>query len=456
MSSFIYQTRFKKVIKAMQEDSCLVLFSPPPRLRNQSIYYPYRTSSDLLYLTGISQENIIFVLCSTGEKHIFVEKHNPQKERWEGRRFTGKYIAEHLQFSDNDDHHEYKDFWKTLPRLIENKNTLYWSYLNEPETHQKIIHLLNQMQENLRGGSFGPTNLKHSACLLNEIRLFKDSTEIQLMKKAADISTKAHTNLMRYSREQTLSGNPVYEYDLRAFLEANLMKEEGVTGLAYSSIVAGGENATVLHYIQCNQLVKNRDLLLVDAGCEYRGYASDITRTYPLSGRFSEAQKDIYEIVLQAQKEAIAECKPGSDLKKIHEKAVRALSQGLWDMGLFKKCIKKEENGKLTFVKPASLDEVVEKNYYFSFYMHYTSHYLGLDVHDVGSYYNQKKKHRKLEAGMVFTVEPGLYFSKSYQHIPKAYRGMGIRIEDDILITKKGKEILTNAVPKEIEEIESL
>ena len=260
---------------------------------------------------------------------------------------------------------------------------------------------------------------------------------------------------MLYTRKQIKQKKTIYEYSLRSFLEAEFMKQ-GADTIAYPSIVAAGENTTVLHYINCRSNINSKDLLLVDAGCEYKGYASDITRTYPVSGKFSEAQKDIYKIVLRAQKSALKECKPGSTIGRIHDKAVRVLCEGLWDLDLFKKSITEEKNKKFIFTKPSSLDEVIEKNYYSYYYMHYTSHYLGLDVHDVGNYYNHKKKHRKLEPGMVFTVEPGLYFPKIYNHIPKQYKRMGIRIEDDVLITKKGKEVLTEFVPKEIDEIESL
>ena len=403
-------------------------------------------------------------LFSTGEKHIFAEKSDPKKERWEGKRLSASKIAENLSFSskDGDECHDYHDFWNKLPKLIQNKNTIYWDYNNEPSHHQKILNLLSEMHKNLRGGDFGPTNLKHSSCLLDELRLFKDPAEIELMKKAAYISALAHKKLMLYTRnyfklkkssKNETFQDSVYEYTFRSFLEAEFMKE-GVDSVAYPSIVAGGENATVLHYISCQSKVKNTDLLLVDAGCEYQGYASDITRTYPVSGKFSEAQKDIYQIVLAAQKEALKECKPGSTLGKVHNRAVQVLCEGLWNLGLFKKCIKQEKGGKFILTKPSSLDEVMEKKYYYYYYMHYTSHYLGLDVHDIGNYYNNKKKHRKLEPGMVFTVEPGLYFPKIYQHIPNHYKGMGIRIEDDVLITKKGKEVLTQLAPKEINELE--
>ena len=286
------------------------------------------------------------------------------------------------------------------------------------------------------------------------MRLFKEDSEISLMRRAAQISADAHTYLMSYGRSKISSKNKIYEYELRAFLEAEFFKK-GSEALAYPSIIAGGENATILHYSKCDDLVESDSLVLADAGCEYKGYASDITRTFPISGKFTQTQKEVYSIVLAAQKSALKECKPGSNLKKIHDAAVRTLADGLWELGFLKKCIKEEKNKHFIFTTPRSRKEVIQKEYYRPFYMHYTSHFLGMDVHDVGDYFI-KEKHRPLKAGMVFTVEPGLYFPSIYKHIPKKFRGIGIRIEDDILITKDGFENLSQSAPKEIKDIEEL
>ena len=454
MSAEIYQKRLHKLITCMEPDSCLILFSPEPSLRNQDVYYPYRSSSDILYLTGIHQQNIIFVLFSDGEKYIFSEKYNPKKERWEGKQLTGEQIAERLGFSEKETHYMYEEFWEKIPQLIKKKRLLYWNFKNQEKLNQKILHLLNELRRDARGGNFFLDHLVHSASIIDEMRIFKDNFEISLMKKAAAISSFGHKKLMQYTRSRVKNTEAIFEYQLRAQLEANFMKE-GAEALAYPSIVASGENATFLHYITCRDQVNKNDLLLVDAGCEVQGYASDITRTYPISGQFSEVQKDIYSLVFEAQKQAIQLCKPNSNLGKVHAKAVHILVQGLWDMGFFKKCIKSEKQGKFIFTRADSVDEVIEKKYYCPFYMHHTSHYLGLDVHDVGLYY-KKTKHRKLKPGMTFTVEPGLYFPAIYEHIPSAYRGIGVRIEDNILITQQGHEVLTHEAPKEIKEIEAL
>ena len=454
MNSKAHQRRLRNLTERMEVDSCLILFSPRPSVRNQDVHYPYRTSSDLLYLTGIPQENMIFVLFASGEKHIFIEEHDSKKERWEGRRLTGKDISEMLCFSKKDVCHPYQDFWKKIPELIEGKRLLYWNFSNEAGLNQKFFGLLNRLRKKAYGDHFFLDHLVHSGSIIDEMRLFKDKTEINLMEKAAGISVNAHKKLMKYTREAFKEKKDIFEYELRAYLEAEFMKN-GADALAYPSIVASGKNATVLHYITCRDQVRKDDLLLVDAGCEYQGYASDITRTYPVSGKFSEHQKDIYQLVLKAQKKAISMCRPGSRLDKIHEKAVRVLVEGLWDLGLFKKCIQAEEQGKFRLTKAHSVDEVIEKEYYFPFYMHNTSHYLGLDVHDVGAYF-QKKKHRPLEPNMTFTVEPGLYFPGCYEHIPGPYRDMGVRIEDNVLITETGAKVLTQEAPKEVSEIENL
>ncbi len=454
MNSQIYKKRIHKLTKSMESESCLILFSPEPSLRNRDVYYPYRSSSDILYLTGINQKNIIFVLFSDGEKYIFSKKYNSKEERWEGKKLTGKQIAERLDFSEKDAYHAYEEFWKKIPNMIRMKRLLYWDFNNQEKQNKKILALLNELRRDARGGNFFLNHLIHSASITDGMRIFKDKFEITLMRKSAEISASGHTKLMQYTRHRAKKTETIFEYELRAHIEANFMKE-GAEALAYPSIVASGENATILHYITCRNQVDKNNLLLVDAGCELQGYASDITRTYPISGKFSESQKDIYSLVLEAQKKAIELCKPNSNLGKVHAKAVRVLVQGLWDMGFFKKCIKNEKQGKFAFTRAHSIDEVIEKNYYFPFYMHHTSHYLGLDVHDVGLYY-KNAKHRKLKPGMTFTVEPGLYFPTVYKHIPSTYRGMGVRIEDDILITKQGHEVLTKSVPKKIKEIEAL
>ena len=438
----------------MENDSALILMAPPSGMQDQDIHYPYKNSSDLLYLTGIQQENIALIISSNGQKYIFAEEYSSRRERWEGKRLTPQEIAQVLSFDKEDRAFFYSSFWEKASEILVNKKILYWNFSETPENHTKIFSLLNRLNANPRGKRSSPLMIKHSGLILHEMRLFKEDSEIDLMRKTAQISGNAHISLINYSGSKRSDKNEIYEYELRAFLESEFFKSGSET-LAYPSIVAGGENATILHYAKCNDPIKSGSLVLVDAGCKYKGYASDITRTFPISGEFTQAQKEIYSIVLAAQKNALKECKPNSNLKKIHDAAVRTLTDGLWELGFFKKCIQEEKNKRFTFVTPNSRKEVIERKYYLPFYMHHTSHFLGMDVHDVGDYFI-KKKHRSLKTGMIFTVEPGLYFPNIYKHIPKKFRGIGIRIEDEILITKNGFENLSQLVPKEIKDIEEL
>ena len=448
----IYQNRMDQLIKKMENDSILILISATHKVRNQGIRYPYRNSSDLLYLTGINQGNIALVLTSSGQKYIFAEGYDPKRERWDGKQLTPEELADRLFFSKEDKAFAYSELWNKISEVIIHRKVLYWSFNENSENRTKIFDLLNWLHANARGKKSAPLMIKHSGLLLDEMRLVKEDFEIDLMRQAAKISADAHTSLIGYVHTRSRQSN-IYEYELRAFLEAEFFKR-GCEALAYPSIVSGGKNATILHYTKCNAPIENGSLVLVDAGCEYKGYASDITRTFPVSGKFTPAQKDIYSIVLAAQKSALKKCKPNSNLKKIHDAAVHTLVDGLWELGFFKRCIKEKKNSHSIFVKPDSIKEVIEKEYYLPFYMHYTSHFLGMDVHDVGDYFINKKP-RSLKAGMVFTVEPGLYFPSIYKHISKKFRDIGIRIEDDILITKDGHENLTKMAPKKIEELEN-
>ena len=449
-----YKTRINNILKKMQPNSILVVLSASEKLRNQSSHYPYRNNSDILYLTGVNQENIAFVLHSNGLCKVFAEERTPTQNRWEGLRLTALDIAKNIGYDSQENIGNIKDLWKDLELLCKNVTTLYVDFKNSHTDQNQIFSLLNKISINTRKGDLVPNSIINYNILLHESRLYKDSLEIEYLKKAADISTKAHTNLMKYTRARIKNNSNVYEYEFRAFLESEFSRRGGID-LAYSSIVASGNNATILHYIACNSLSKKDNLLLVDAGCEYKGYASDITRTYPVSGKFSSLQKDLYNLVLEAQLASIDLAKPKSTLSEIHKITVKYLVDGLWDMGLLKKCIQSFENGKPIFVSPGSKEEVIEKNYYRDYYMHGTSHYLGLDVHDVGQYFIDGKE-RLLEPGMCFTIEPGLYFPNDYEHLPEEFKGIGIRIEDNILITDTNHEIITSHAPKKVHDIEEL
>ncbi len=454
MNNNIYQNRIQNVIKRMSKHSLMVLFAPTEVMQSHDIAYPYRTSSDLLYLTGTNQKEIAMILHSDGEYYLFAEEDDPQMARWEGPRISLTDIAHKIGIHDDQYMQPYNKLNKQLYKHLQNKKTLYCSYGNSNYTnHLSLVtqHIHEAKQSSL-AQDFHIKNIKNTYDIISRLRLIKDTFEISSMQKAADISVVAHQNLMSYTKKAIYNQDQLYEYQLKSFLENNFFNI-GATNLAYPSIVATGNNATILHYTQGHSLVQSKDMLLIDAGCEYQGYASDITRTYPSTGKFTSAQKDIYELVLEAQNRAIALCVKQSNLKDIHEKTIHTLVDGLWEMQLFKKCWKNVFDPKKGMVSPSSKDEVIENKYYMNFYMHNTSHYLGLDVHDVGNYYTHKKP-QPLQKNMVFTVEPGLYFPEDYDFIPSHYQGIGIRIEDDILITDKEPSILTKNLVKNVEDIE--
>ena len=447
-----YNQRIQNLIQRMVPNSLLVLFSASEKIRNHDAHYPYRNFSDLLYLTGINQENIILLISSNGLCRVFAEKRTLDQNRWEGYRLTATDIANRLGYTSKDSYADIKDFWNQLEMLMKDTSSIYIDFKSENEYVTKIFNSIGKVSN--RSKTIFPENIINSSSLLHEMRLFKDPLEISLLQKACDISAKSHTNLMKYTRSRIKNGM-IYEYELKAFLESEFIRRSGGQ-LAYSSIVASGNNATVLHYIECNTVVQENDLLLVDAGCEYQGYASDITRTYPINGKFTPIQKELYEVVLKAQLASIEKAYPNSTLTDVHKATINILVDALWDFGLLKKCIREvDKKGRRVFFTPSSREEVLEKHYYRDYYMHGTSHYLGLDVHDVGRYYINSKE-RLLEKNMVFTVEPGLYIPLDYEHIPTEFRGIGIRIEDDILITEDGHKVLTEIAPKTVDEIESL
>jgi len=474
----VYYERIKKVSRKLEKHSVFILFSPKAVIRNKDIYYTYRNSSDLLYLTGINQENIILVIQSSNTDNpknkpkfdIFFEEKTEEEIRWTGPVLSKQEIFEKLNMPSLRNLHKYETFWKTLPRFLKNKINLYHTLGENTSIDTQLIRQTNNLSKRSKGTNFSITTIIQNKVILDEMRIIKDGFEIKKVKKACNISSVAFKSLMKFTRKQLARNRSknkkvLHEYEVKSFIESQF-KKKGSQALAYASITAIGSNATFLHYEKENTQANQNDLVLVDAGCEWDGYASDITRTFPLSGKFTSAQKKIYTIVLTAQKEAIKRCVMGYTLDDVHQIAVEKLVDGLWDIGLFEKLpirlqkkklspsLSKSNSSQQKYFSAKSKEEVLEKKYYSLYYMHRTSHFMGLDVHDVGSYYISKKS-RSLEEGMIFTVEPGLYFPVEYDFISDEYKGIGIRIEDDILITKNGNKVLTFA-PKEINEIEEL
>ena len=319
-----------------------------------------------------------------------------------------------------------------LPEMMKNMENLYYTLGTYEDFDSKIIKMVSNLRKRVRKGDYAPTSIIETASITHSMRLVKKEEEIELMKKANFISQEGHIELMK-----TVKAG-MYEYELEALVE-NIFRKNGANGVAYNSIVGTGINATILHYTENNTELKDGELLLVDAGAEYKYYCGDITRTIPVSGKFSKAQKEVYEVVLEAELEALKIAKPGVKFHDIHARAVEVITDGLVKLGFLK----------------GSVEKLIEDEKYKTFYMHNTSHWLGMDVHDAGKYFVNGES-RKLEAGMILTIEPGLYIQEGVEGVPSEYIGIGIRIEDDVLITENGHEVLSQRVPKTVEDIEKM
>ncbi|XWY19364.1 Xaa-Pro aminopeptidase [Bisgaard Taxon 45] len=424
-----FAKRRQRVFEQMQENSVLIVFSEIEKRRSNDCAYPFRQDSYFWYLTGFNEPNSVLILAKHGqttESSIFVRPSDPLRETWDGRRLGVSNAAKKLQL---DRAFSIDDFQTELPKILAKNTALY---------HVQALHpwgdaLLAQAQ----------LNVEHVLCwkaMLDEMRLFKSDNEIALMQQAGQISALAHIRAMQKTRPNRLE----YEIEGEILHEFNRF---GARSPAYNSIVAGGENACILHYTENDMSLKDGDLVLIDAGCEFAMYAGDITRTYPVNGKFSQAQREIYEIVLKAQKRAIELLIPGNSIQQANDEVVRIKVEGLLKLGILH----------------GEVEELIQTEAYRQFYMHGLGHWLGLDVHDVGSYSkdqhnnnrNSKVRDRPLEVGMVLTVEPGLYISEQAD-VPEQYKGIGVRIEDNLVMTEYGNKNLTSAVPKEIDEIEKL
>ena len=423
--------RRRKELMALMEDNSIAILPSAERVgRNGDVDHQFRQHSDFHYLTGFDEPESVFVMVpgrEHGECLLFCRERDFRKEQWHGK-ITGPERV--IQMYGIDDAFPITDIDDILPGLIEGKSKLYYALGSHREFDSRIINWVNGIRSNPQTGTRPPGEFIQLEHHLHELRLFKSKQEIAVMKRAAAITARGHQRLM----ERLAPG--VYEYQLEAELQHTFMTD-GARSTAYPSIVGSGNNGCILHYIQNDDQVKEGDLVLVDAGCEYEYYASDVTRTFPVSGKFSDAQKDIYNIVLAAQEAAIATIKPGNHWNQPHEAAVEIITRGLVDLKLLQ----------------GDVIELIASEAYKKFYMHRTGHWLGLDVHDVGEY-KIDDTWRVFEPGMVTTVEPGIYIHDELQDVAAKYRGIGIRIEDDVLVTKNGNDVLTKAIPKTIEEIE--
>lgn len=426
-----FAKRRQHLMDIMGPDTIAVLPNAPVANRNRDVDYPYRSDSSFHYLTGFDEPESVLVLIpgrEHGEYILFCRERDLDKEIWDGYR-AGQEGA--IAEFGADDSYPISDLDDILPGLLEGKEKVYYTMGNQPSFDQHMVSWLNHLRQAARSGKHSPTEIIELEHCLNELRLFKSSQEIKAMKQAASVSAQAHIRAMQFTKPGK------WEYEVEAEIIHEFMKN-GCRSPAYPSIVGGGENGCILHYIENSAKLKSNELLLIDAGAEFECYAGDITRTFPVNGKFTTAQAAVYQIVLNAQKAAIAAVKPGNHWNQPHEAAVEVLTQGLVELGIL--------NG--------NVDQLIEEGAYREFYMHRTGHWLGMDVHDVGDY-KVGGEWRLLEPGMVLTVEPGLYI-RDQEHVDKKWHFIGIRIEDDVLVTKDGYEVLTEAAPKEIDEIEAL
>lgn len=421
-----YSTRRAALLELIG-DGIAVIPTAPERVRNRDSHHPYRFDSYFWYLSGFPEPDAVIVLIGGKEPRsiLFCREKNEEREVWDGFRFGPAAARGSFGF---DEAYPIAEVEAKLPELMANRATLWHALGHDASWDTKIVAALNLVRAQTRAGKHAPAEIRDLREALDQMRLLKDEYEARIMRRAAVIASAAHKRAMRSCRVG------MAEFELEAEIGYEFRKR-GADGHAYSPIVAGGSNACVLHYVENNKLLEPNALVLIDAGCEVKGYASDITRTFPVNGRFSGVQRDAYEIVLAAQSAALAAIKPGAPFIAYHEAALRVLTQGMIDLKLL----------------TGSVDGAIESEAYKPFYMHRTGHWLGLDVHDAGEY-KSGDNWAPLAPGMALTVEPGLYIRPGAD-VPEHLHGIGIRIEDDVFVTESGHEVYTTA-PKSIHEIE--
>jgi Xaa-Pro aminopeptidase len=426
----MYAERRRRFLEAIGEGAVAILLGARPATRSHDTHYPFRQDSDFWYLTGFAHPNAVAVLRGgvSPRFSLFVEPREREAETWNGFR-PGLEGA--VRDFGADDARPTGEFLQALPDLIAGAQRIHHVLGRDPAVDARLVQTLDSMRLRSRAGLVPAAEIVDPRSVIHEMRLRKSDDEMATMRRGAAITREAHAAAARIAQPGA------FEYELEAVLDYTF-RRNGATGPAYASIVGGGANATTLHYVRNDQKLEADRLVLIDAGCELAGYASDVTRCYPVGGSFRGADRDVYEVVLAAQLAALAVARPGATLAAIHDTAVRSLTRGLVDLGLLQ----------------GSVDELIEKQAYRRYYMHNTSHWLGLDVHDVGAYV-QAGAPRPLEPGMVFTVEPGLYVPADDEQAPAQLRGIGVRIEDDVLVTRDGIEVLTAAIPKSVPDVEA-
>lgn len=423
--------QLKEFMRRMEGNSVAVIPSAREMYRSHDGNFPFRQSSDFYYLTGFNEPESVAVIAPNAERKytLFVRPRDPERETWDGARAGTEGAKEKF---GADESFPIAEFSAKLQDLINNADALYYAFGYDATLDRLMIETLHRMRIFGRKNINPPDVIINPGAILHEMRLIKSDDEIELMQRAADIAAEAHTEAMRAVRPG------MYEYEIEALVNY-IFRKRGAQGWSFPPIVGGGANATVLHYTENNAQLKDGDLVLLDAGAEYEFYSSDITRTFPVNGKFNAAQRDIYEAVLDCQLRSIEAARAGISMETLKANAIRVLTESMIKLGLLS----------------GDVDKLIEEKKYEAYFMHGLGHFLGLDTHDVGRYFKENES-RPLEAGMVITIEPGLYVPLSAADAPEKYRGIGVRIEDDVLITKDGNRVLTSKVPKTIDEIERL
>ncbi len=433
----LYQQNRKRFGVLMTLDECVAIIpTNTVKMRNHDCDFRFRPDSDFWYLTGFAEPGCVLVLIpgeedgddEVGKSVLFLRESNKEMETWNGKRLGLEAAPEALGV---DEAYNIEDLWTKLPELLVGHPRILYRLGMDDAMDLQFNHMIKDLRGKARKGIEPPVEIVDGHHSLHEMRLHKSEQEVELMRKAAAITAEAHVAAMAAARDG------MNEYEIDALLDYTF-RRNGANGPAYSTIVAGGSNACILHYVENDQPLKDGELVLIDAGAEYKCYACDVTRTFPVSGTFSDPQRAIYDVVLRAQEAAVAAVKPGVPTDSIHEVSLNNLVDGLIELGLIE----------------GPRAKAIEDKTFRDFFMHGTSHWLGLDVHDCGSYAEDGES-RDLEPGMVLTIEPGLYVDPNNQDVDAKWRGIGVRIEDDILVTEEGHENLTAAIPKSVEAVEA-
>ena len=424
----VFAERRSRVLETLEGTA--IIPSAPSHIRNNDVEHAYRQHSDLQYLTGFAEPESCLLLTTSHDKHravLFLRPRDPEREQWDGYRLGVERAVEALGV---DAAYPIDELPKRLTEYCRGSGQLFYELGQQAELDSKVLSTINSLRSRGRATRPWPQQIVQPEVLLHGLRLVKDDGELASMRHAAEITTEAHLAAMKH----TTAGK--HEYEIEALFQ-NIFRRRGCERPAYHPIVGSGPNGTILHYSANNRKMQHGELLLIDAGCEYEYYACDVTRTFPVDGTFSAAQRRVYEVVLNAQLAAIDAARPGGNIEAIHDVTVKALVAGMLDIGLLH----------------GDMDAAIQEKSYRRFYMHRTSHWLGMDVHDVGSYFVDGKP-RPFEPNMVLTIEPGIYVAADDEQAPPEYRGLGIRIEDDIRITETEPENLTAAIPKTVADIE--